>query len=532
MMANRTQHGQDGQCPGYVVVIPTLGRASLQHCLDALAAAAGPLPLQVVLADDRPHTPCPLPVTVPTALAGRTTVVTLEGGGPAAARNAGWRAARAADWVVFLDDDVRVSARWRADLAADLAAQNDRVAGVQGTIEVPLPSGRRPTDWERGTAGLAGARWITADMAYRRRALAAAGGFDERFPRAFREDADLALRLLDLGWTLSRGTRTTVHPVRPADRWASVRAQAGNRDDALMSRLHGRRWHRRAGAAPGRRIFHWAACALAVGAAYGIGGSLVAPATARHRLRRAGLAAGAGWLLASAEFTMARVRPGPRNRHEILTMATTSVLIPPLAAWHWTAGWWQHRHARPWPPRPAVVLFDRDGTLIQDVPYNGDPELVRVIPGAAEALARLRSAGIRLGVVTNQSAVGLGLITDAQLHEVNRRVEALLGTFETWAVCPHRPGEGCRCRKPAPGLIVQAAADLGADTWQCLIIGDIGADAAAASAAGARAVLVPTAQTRPEEISGIPAAPGLAAAVDAALGKQRLPCWRPGEHAL
>jgi len=530
-MAHRKRHAQDGQRTEYAVVIPTLGRASLQHCLDALAAADGPLPRQVVLVDDRPQTPCPLPVSVPAALAGRTTVVTLEGRGPAAARNAGWRAAHAAGWVVFLDDDVRVSAPWRADLAADLAAQDERVAGVQGIIEVPLPAGRRPTDWERGTAGLAGARWITADMAYRRRALVAAGGFDERFPRAFREDADLALRLLGLGWTLRRGTRVTIHPVRPAGRWASLRAQAGNRDDALMSRLHGRRWHRRAGAAPGRRLFHWAVCALAAGAAGGIGGAFLAPAAARPALRRAGLAAGAGWLLATAEFTVARVRPGPRDWHEVVTMAATSALIPPLAAWHWTAGWWCHRHAGPWPPRPAAVLFDRDGTLVQDVPYNGDPELVTAMPGAAEALSRLRRAGIRLGVVTNQSAVGLGLITEDQMHAVNRRVEALLGPFGTWAVCPHPP-EGCACRKPAPGLILRAAADLGVDPAQCLIIGDIGADAQAACAAGARAILVPTAQTRPAETAGVPAAPGLAAAVAAVLGERQLPCWSTDEHSL
>jgi histidinol-phosphate phosphatase family protein len=531
-MAPPAQHAQDGRPPDYVVVIPTLGRATLQSCLDALAAAAGPPPRQVVLVDDRRQTPCPLPVRVPGALAGLTTVVTLEGRGPAAARNAGWRAAPAADWVVFLDDDVRVGPRWRDDLAADLREPDERVAGVQGIIEVPLPGGRAPTDWERGTAGLAGARWITADMAYRRRALIAAGGFDERFPRAFREDADLALRLLDLGWTLRRGARTTVHPVRPAGRWASLRAQAGNRDDALMRRLHGRRWQHRAGAATGRRPFHWATCVLAAGAGACLGASVAAPAATRPRLRRAGLAAGTGWLIATADFAAARIRPGPRDRDEVVTMALTSVAIPPLAVWHWMAGWWAHRRTGPWPPPPAAVLFDRDGTLIRDVPYNGDPERVAPMPGAAEAVARLRRAGIRLGVITNQSAVGLGLITESQLRAVNRRVEALLGPFGTWAVCPHHPDAGCACRKPAPGLITQAAADLGADTAQCLVIGDIGTDAAAAWAAGARAILVPTARTLPAETAGVPAATELAAAVAAVLGERRLRCWSPDHNSL
>ena len=108
-----------GHSPRYTVIIPTLGRPCLQDGLDALAAAAGPLPDQVVLADDRPDTPDPLPVRLPPALADRTMIVTLEGRGPAAARNAGWRAARDTEWVAFLDDDVVVGPAWRADLAAD-----------------------------------------------------------------------------------------------------------------------------------------------------------------------------------------------------------------------------------------------------------------------------------------------------------------------------------------------------------------------------------------------------------------------------
>jgi histidinol phosphatase-like enzyme len=99
-------------------------------------------------------------------------------------------------------------------------------------------------------------------------------------------------------------------------------------------------------------------------------------------------------------------------------------------------------------------------------------------------------------------------------------------------VCPHGPGAGCECRKPAPGLIRQAAADLGADAAQCLVIGDIGADAAAACAAGARAILVPAPQTLPAETAGVPVATGLTAAVAAVLGERRLRCWSLADHCL
>jgi GT2 family glycosyltransferase len=228
----------------YSVVIPTIGRPCLRDCLAALAAADGPAPEQVVVVDDRPVPSGPLD-TGPGQDGWPLRVVTSGGAGPAAARNAGWRVT-STPWVAFLDDDVRVTRGWRYQLAEDLDDLPPRVAGVQGRIVVPVPDGRRPTDWERNTLGLASANWITADMAYRRAALAEAGGFDERFPRAFREDADLALRLRADGWQLRRGRRRTVHPVRPASPWASLRSQAGNADDALMRALHGRAWHERA----------------------------------------------------------------------------------------------------------------------------------------------------------------------------------------------------------------------------------------------------------------------------------------------
>jgi HAD superfamily hydrolase (TIGR01662 family) len=167
------------------------------------------------------------------------------------------------------------------------------------------------------------------------------------------------------------------------------------------------------------------------------------------------------------------------------------------------------------PGVPAAVLFDRDGTLIHDVAYNGDPAQVRPVPGAARAVARLRAAGVAVGVVSNQSGVARGLLTPAQVEAVNRRVDDLVGPFDVWAVCLHGPGDGCGCRKPAPGLVVGAADALGLDPARCAVVGDIGADVEAARAAGARGVLVPTVTTRPEEVAAAPeVAPTIEAAVD------------------
>ena len=171
-------------------------------------------------------------------------------------------------------------------------------------------------------------------------------------------------------------------------------------------------------------------------------------------------------------------------------------------------------------PAPDAVLFDRDGTLVRDVPYNGDPDRVVPMPGAREALDRLRAAGVRVAVVSNQSGVARRLVTMEQVAAVNRRVEELLGPLSPWVVCPHRPDERCLCRKPAPGLLLKAADLLGVEPARCAVVGDIGADVEAARAVGARPVLVPTERTRREEVEHAPeVAPDLTAAVELLLGR-------------
>ncbi|WP_372446272.1 D-glycero-alpha-D-manno-heptose-1,7-bisphosphate 7-phosphatase [Streptomyces chrestomyceticus] len=151
-----------------------------------------------------------------------------------------------------------------------------------------------------------------------------------------------------------------------------------------------------------------------------------------------------------------------------------------------------------------AVLFDRDGTLVADVPYNGDPALVEPMPGARAALDAVRARGLVVGVVSNQSGVARGLLSGAQVTAVREEVEDQLGPFGVWAVCPHGPGDGCGCRKPAPGLVLAACAFLGVSPARTAVVGDIGADVDAARAAGARGVLVPTPVTRAEEVAAAP----------------------------
>jgi HAD superfamily hydrolase (TIGR01662 family) len=492
------------------VVVPTSGRPSLGVLLATLGAADGPLPARVLLVDDRPADSPALDFKVPAALVGRVKVLRSGGRGPAAARNVGWRAATAR-WVAFLDDDVIPPPGWRGDLVGDVRDLPAHVVGSQGRIRVPLPRDRRPTDWERNVAGLQEARWATADLAYRRGALEAVGGFDERFPRAYREDSDLALRLVARGWEIVRGERSVLHPVGTADRWVSVRKQAGNADDALMTRLHGRAWRERAGAPRGRFARHAAITAT----------GLLSPVAAIAGARRTAAIAGALWAAGTAEFAWARIAPGPRTRGELRTMLLTSAVIPPVATLARLLGMRRARRlaAAAGAPRvaaaPSAVLLDRDGTLVRDVPYNGDPALVDPLPGVREALERLRAHGIRLGVVSNQSGIARGRLTEAQAEAVMARASELLGPFDDVRWCPHGPDEGCDCRKPAPGMLLAAAAALDVDPSRCAMIGDIGADVDAARAAGMRAVLVPNGVTQPEEVAAAPeTARTFAAAVD------------------
>src|SRR5829696_1164578 len=182
---------------GIDVVIPSLGRPSLRRLLEALAPQSDRL-ARIFVIDDRPGGDAP---AVPAGV--DVTVLRAPGRGPAAARNLGWRAS-SAEWLAFLDDDVVPARDWAERLLADLSDLPPAVAGSQGSIEVPLPP-RRLTDWERNVASLSTARWITADIAFRRDALESVGGFDERFPRAYREDIDLAMRLLRSGWRIVPG---------------------------------------------------------------------------------------------------------------------------------------------------------------------------------------------------------------------------------------------------------------------------------------------------------------------------------------
>ena len=152
------------------------------------------------------------------------------------------------------------------------------------------------------------------------------------------------------------------------------------------------------------------------------------------------------------------------------------------------------------------LILDRDGVLNREAPQHGyilAPEDFAWLPGSLEALVTLTRLGIRISVATNQSAVGRGLMTPAQLDRVIAtmctQAEAAGARIDGVYFCPHAPGAECECRKPAPGLIRSALQASGIAAAQTLVVGDDVRDVVAARAAGVRAVLVRTGKGRQTE---------------------------------
>jgi rfaE bifunctional protein nucleotidyltransferase chain/domain len=144
--------------------------------------------------------------------------------------------------------------------------------------------------------------------------------------------------------------------------------------------------------------------------------------------------------------------------------------------------------------RRGLVLLDRDGTLIRDVSFLGDPSLVELLPGVGEGLAELQAAGFALAIITNQQGIGLGYYSTRQMIAVNQQLFRALGPFGVQIsriyFCPHTAADACNCRKPKSGLVERAMRDFGIAAGRVFVVGDTAADAGAARAAGGHAILV------------------------------------------
>jgi D,D-heptose 1,7-bisphosphate phosphatase len=148
-----------------------------------------------------------------------------------------------------------------------------------------------------------------------------------------------------------------------------------------------------------------------------------------------------------------------------------------------------------------AIFIDKDGTLIPDIPYNVDPEKISLQEGALEGLYQLQQAGYLLIIISNQSGVARGFFKEEALNAVQHKIESLLAergvVLNGFYYCPHYPNAAiqeyaveCDCRKPQPGMLLQAARELDIDLSQSWMIGDILNDVEAGKKAGCKTVLI------------------------------------------
>jgi D-glycero-D-manno-heptose 1,7-bisphosphate phosphatase len=156
--------------------------------------------------------------------------------------------------------------------------------------------------------------------------------------------------------------------------------------------------------------------------------------------------------------------------------------------------------------KSKFVALDRDGTIIAEREYLSHPGQVELLPGAAAGLRAMRNLGLRLVIVTNQSGVGRGYFDVVQLEAVHFRLKELLAiegvSLDGIYYCPHTPEDKCNCRKPRPGMLLQASKDLGFEPSQAVVIGDKALDIELGQNLGANTVLVRTGYGTQVEASG------------------------------
>jgi glycosyltransferase involved in cell wall biosynthesis len=305
--------------PQVSVVVPTYRRPDLlDRCLGALVVQDLELSAyEVVVADDAASDETRRQLKRWEAASRPVVryVPVQHAHGPAAARNAGWRAARG-EVVAFTDDDTVPDAGWLRAGVTGLASAD----AAWGRIQVPLP--QPPTDYQRNEAGLETAEFATANAFCRRAVLAAVGGFDERFTAAWREDADLFFTLLEKGFrVVPVPDALVVHPVRPAPWGVSLRQQRKSQFNALLYKKHPALYRQRIQPRP---PWHY----------YGAAATLMATlAGAAGGLTSLTLAGSGLWLALTARFCGRRLRGTSHAPAHVAEMAVTSALIPLLSVY-------------------------------------------------------------------------------------------------------------------------------------------------------------------------------------------------------
>lgn len=328
-VASATRNG--GKMPTTLaisVVMPTCRRPQLLlRCLHALLAQK-PIHggFEIIVVDDArsPEQEAALESYVRrsgTSISVRYLVPPKSARGPAAARNAGWRAA-SGEIIAFTDDDTIPTPNW---LREGLRAMVPGVDAAWGHVIVPLQD--EPTDAERNTAGLHGAEFVTANCLVRREALVQIGGFDERFKRPWREDSDLHFMLLENGCRVVAAPRAIViHPARVAPPGTSIQQHRNLLFEALLFKKHPRLYREKISAAP-PTAYYLTVIAVLLTLAGLAGGHPVFAASAAMV-----------WLMLTIRLAVRRLRGTSRSMMNVADIVVSSTVIPLVAVFWRLAG--------------------------------------------------------------------------------------------------------------------------------------------------------------------------------------------------
>ncbi len=307
------------------VVVPTYRRLDLlKRCLSALSSQSlEPACYEIIVADDGADEQVAAAVGRFQEYHGpRISYVPVRGPhGPAAARNAGWRAATA-PIVAFTDDDCIPDRQWLEKGVKRF--REDNVVAVSGRVVMPMS--KNPTDYERSASHLETAEFVTANCFCRRDALERLDGFDERFTRAWREDSDLHFRLLSCGNVVKASDAIVIHPIRPAAFGVALTQLKNNFFEALLFKKHRALYRERIRPFVPWSYYLMVALVVAAGIAFVYSHGDVA-----------WLMMGA-WLFLTARFCRRRLHRTTHRLGHVMEMIVTSVLIPPVAIAYRVAG--------------------------------------------------------------------------------------------------------------------------------------------------------------------------------------------------
>lgn len=319
------------------VVVPTYKRPHLlRNCLGALMKQRFPgHAYEIIIVDDEDSEETRSLVENFSAQVGGSEidpcpqvhyVAATQTQGPAAARNIGWKMARG-EIIAFTDDDCLPEPAW---LKEGTAAFNDHMDGISGQVIVPVAV--LPTDYEKNVARLMEAEFVTANCFYRRSALEASGGFDERFTMAWREDADLFFKMLTLCCKLGyTSAAKVVHPVRPAPWGVSIKEQRKSMFNALLFKKYPALYRRLIQSHPPLRYYGIVLSTVTL---------LVALLTGYEWIAIIVAILWAGLIL---HFTWQRLQHTKRTSSHILEMLVTSMVIPYLSVFWRLAGAFRYR---------------------------------------------------------------------------------------------------------------------------------------------------------------------------------------------